>query len=383
MQAARRHDGLTRLRFIFISWVVLYHLNLPLHVTADLAWLGPVLLHGYLGVDGFFLLSGFALWLGYGERPPCGADGIGRFLLRRVAKIWPLHLAALLALALLIGLLALAGVTIRDPRRFSAGEFLLQVLLVNAWETTDQFTWNYPSWALSAEWAGYLVFPAVLAAVLRLPLRAVMLLPAGCFLGLLWLSGQGLPGSLNHSVHLGLVRFGFEFLAGLSLGRLAAAGRVPHRLALGAVAGLPLGLWLGTDLLSVLGLAGLLLTVWQQGLLRPEAAAPAPRPDLVLRLGEASFGIYLGWVFIEAILVGVLRLGEPGLAGRCALLLAGYGATLALGWCAWRWVEVPAHRWILHRLDGVLSVRLARAPRDQGRLAHRQAHGTRATVPKA
>ena len=73
--AGQRQAGLTRLRFFLISWVILYHLNLPLHVTDTWTWLGPVLWRGYLGVDGFFLLSGFALWLGYGTRPPRGIAG--------------------------------------------------------------------------------------------------------------------------------------------------------------------------------------------------------------------------------------------------------------------------------------------------------------------
>jgi peptidoglycan/LPS O-acetylase OafA/YrhL len=59
--SAPRHDGLTRLRFVLIGWVVLYHLDLALRVTGAAPWLRPVLGVGYLGVDGFFLLSGFAL----------------------------------------------------------------------------------------------------------------------------------------------------------------------------------------------------------------------------------------------------------------------------------------------------------------------------------
>src|SRR5689334_7824529 len=101
--AAPRHAGLTRLRFLLIGWVVLYHLDLALDVSPELPWLQPLLGVGYLGVDGFFLLSGFALWLGYGARPPVGGLGIGRFLLRRMAKIWPLHALALAALAVLVG----------------------------------------------------------------------------------------------------------------------------------------------------------------------------------------------------------------------------------------------------------------------------------------
>ena len=122
--SGQRHAGLTRLRFFLIGWVILYHLNLPLHVTDTWTWLGPVLWRGYLGVDGFFLLSGFALWLGYGTRPPRGVAGMGRFLLRRVAKIWPLHAVALLALALLVGLAMALGVTIREPERFGARDFV-------------------------------------------------------------------------------------------------------------------------------------------------------------------------------------------------------------------------------------------------------------------
>jgi peptidoglycan/LPS O-acetylase OafA/YrhL len=66
-----------------------------------------------------------------------------------------------------------------------------------------------------------------------------------------------------------------------------------------------------------------------------------------VRLGEARFGVYLCWVFVETGLVGLLRLAQPGLGGRVALLLLGFAANLLAGWCAWRWVEVPAHRQVM------------------------------------
>ena len=338
--AAARHDGLTRLRLVLIGWVVLYHLDLALRVTGALPWLKPVLGVGYLGVDGFFLLSGFALWLGYGARPPTDAAGVRRFLLRRLAKIWPLHVLALLALLAIVVAARAAGATIRDPERFGAVEFVLQLFLVNAWETTDKHAWNYPSWALSVEWAGYLAFPAVLALLLRA--RTVFLVPlaAAAVAGLFWL-GAG-PNGLNHTLHLGLVRFGLEFVLGLALGRLATEGRVPPAAVLAGALAVPLGLGLRWDALTVVGLAAVVVALWQ----RP--SAPATRgPDLLLRLGEASFGVYLCWVFIEIALVGVLRVADPGPAGRALLMAGGFAANLAAGWLAWRWVEVPAHRWIL------------------------------------
>jgi peptidoglycan/LPS O-acetylase OafA/YrhL len=351
--AAPRQAGLTRLRFFFIGWVVLYHLNLPLRVDQlwpRLEWLEAWLRHGYLGVDGFFLLSGFALWLGYGTRPPWGWPAIRAFLLRRVAKIWPLHALALLALALLVGLSVLAGVPIRDPERFGLDDFLLQLLLLNAWETSDQLAWNYPSWALSVEWAGYLAFPLLLRGVSGVPRRAVPLLALAA-LGGLWHFATAVPEvGLNWTMHLGLLRFALEFTLGLALGRMATSGLLPRALPLLAIVALPIGVLWWHDALAVLGLAGLVVAVWQAGTAGSRATKPGPaRQDLLLRLGEASFGVYLCWVFVEAALVLVLRLEDPSPAGRIGLMLGGFVASLVAGWLAWRWVEVPAHRWIMRR----------------------------------
>ena len=342
-----RHDGLTRLRLVLIGWVVLYHLDLTLRVTGALPWLRPVLGVGYLGVDGFFLLSGFALWLGYGSRPPADAAGVKRFLVRRLAKIWPLHALALLALAAIILAAQAGGAAIRDPERFRAVDFVLQLLLVNAWETTSRHAWNYPSWALSVEWAGYLAFPAVLLSLLRLRTAFLFPLAAAAVAGLFWLAAGEAGVGLNHTLHLGLVRFGLEFVLGLALGRLATEGLLPRGAVLAATSAVPLGLGLRLDALTVLGLAAAIVALWQ----RPAAdTGPARRrPDLMLRLGEASFGVYLCWVFIEIALVGVLRVVDPGPAARVLLMGAAFAANLAAGWLAWRLVEVPAHRWIMER----------------------------------
>ncbi len=346
--AAPRHESLTRLRLVLIGWVVLYHLDLPLKVSGVLPWLRPVLGVGYLGVDGFFLLSGFALWLGYGSRPPMDAAGVRRFLLRRLAKIWPLHALALFALAAVVGLAQAGGAAINEPERFSARDFLLQLFLVNAWETTSRFSWNYPSWALSVEWAGYLAFPAVLLALLRLRTPAVPALVAAAVAGLFWLGAREPEVGLNYTLHLGLVRFALEFTLGLALGRLATENRLPRAAVLAATLAVPVGLGLRWDAVTVVGLAAVVVALWQ----RPSpGGGPAGRPDLLLRLGEASFGVYLCWVFIEAALVGVLRVADPGPGGRVLLMAGGFAANLAAGWLAWRLVEVPAHRWIMARAE--------------------------------
>ncbi len=342
--AAPRLASLTRLRLGLIGWVLLYHLELLLRAVGDWPLLGPVLMRGYLGVDGFFLLSGFALWLGYGHRPPRGIGGWAGFQLRRLAKIWPLHILALLLLVGVVVLAMAAGLRVNDPGRFGLRDFVLQFFLVHAWETTDRLAWNYPSWALSAVLAGYLAFPPLALALRRL--SRPMLAGLGLFLaaGLCLLGTREPQIGLNWTWHLGLLRFFLEFSLGLVLARLATEGALPAALSWLALAGLPLGLALGNDPLTVLGLAGLILLLW-----RSEAARPAPSPphDLAWRLGEASFSVYLCWIFVEIGIVLLLRRTELAEPLRAVLILAGFALNLALGWLAWRWIEVPANRLVL------------------------------------
>jgi len=349
-----RIAGLTRLRLLFIGWVVIYHLELTLGALRGVPVAEAVVRKGWLGVDGFFLLSGFALWLGYHTRPPWGWRGHARFLARRLARLYPLHALALLALAALVGLATLAGVQVNDPARFGMRDFWLQALLVNTWETTDILAWNYPSWALSAEWAGYLAFPALLGAVLAAPRGILLALPPLALAALLALGARDPGAGLNLTVHLGLLRFAPEFVLGLALGRLCTkewrSGAAAAPLALGVAAlCLAAGIVLGVDAIAVAGLAALIVGVYFRGAV--VAAASSPR-DLAFRLGEASYGVYLCWIFVEATLVLLLRVAEPSQPARLALMALALGVNLAAGWLAWRFIEVPANRWLLARLSG-------------------------------
>ncbi len=333
-----RLAALTRLRAFLIAWVLIYHLELALRALAGLPLAEAVALKGYLGVDGFFVLSGFALFLGYRHRAPVGLAGYAGFVRRRAERLFPLHLAALGVLVLLLGAAMLAGLRVNEPQRFGAYELLMQALLLHGWETTSQHAWNYPSWALSAIWAGTLAFPLLLPLlVARGPLACwAVVVAAMAALGGLGALADG--AQLNRTLHLGLVRFGLEFVLGLALARLVTLRAVPGGVAAAAVLLLPLGIWTGHDVVAVAGLAALVARLGM------EAPGATPPRDLAWKLGEASFGIYLAWVFVEAALVVVLRVTEPGQGVRIALMAGGLAASGALGWLAWRFVEVPAAR---------------------------------------
>jgi peptidoglycan/LPS O-acetylase OafA/YrhL len=338
-----RLAALTRLRFALIAWVLIYHLELALHALDPFPLVEHVVMRGYLGVDGFFILSGFALFLGYRHRPPLGIEGWRRFVRARAERIFPLHLVMLLALAVVIGAAALAGFGFNEPRRFGAWEFVTQALLIHAWETTEVHAWNYPSWALSAIWAGYLVFPLVLTFAVDMRQLGAAMVVLLTLAGLAVLGQSGGSG-LNWTLHLGLLRFGLEFLLGIALARLVTLRAVDGGMCLWlGIALVPLGLLLALDVLVVAGLGALVARLGM------EVPGKGPPQDIAWRLGEASFGIYLSFVFVEVVLVAVQRFGDPGIASRLGLMAGGFIASLVIGWLAWRLIEVPAARLLARR----------------------------------
>src|SRR5436305_1449846 len=147
-----RLDALTGLRFWFALLVVLHH-SLQHWFGARLY---PVADFGYIGVDFFFVLSGFVLTWSW--RSDVTAR---RFWWNRVARIWPLHLTTLL----------LAVVLVADQiSRPGVLGTAANLLLVQAWVPTDKvyFGYNAVAWSLSCEVFFYLCFPWLVRRLSRL-----------------------------------------------------------------------------------------------------------------------------------------------------------------------------------------------------------------------
>jgi peptidoglycan/LPS O-acetylase OafA/YrhL len=170
LPAPQNLKSLTSLRFFAAMWVVLFH------YWPDLGSPKPTPVgKGYLGVELFFVLSGFILSHVYMPQVEAGTYRHRDFLWTRLARIYPVHIALLVGLAAMIVALTLIGV--------HAGSQLIvwsslpaQITLTQAWGPSPQGGWNYPSWSISAEWLAYLCFPAFAFVILRLGRRPVVAL---------------------------------------------------------------------------------------------------------------------------------------------------------------------------------------------------------------
>jgi peptidoglycan/LPS O-acetylase OafA/YrhL len=115
--------------------------------------------HFNLFVYLFFVVSGFVIARQYLGRID-DASSISRFLWRRLARIYPLHLATLAFYVMLAGALHFVAARTDNPARYPLSDLPAQLLLLHA-VIGERLTFNFPSWSLSAEMACYLLFPVI------------------------------------------------------------------------------------------------------------------------------------------------------------------------------------------------------------------------------
>lgn len=337
-----RVHALTGIRFIAALAVVFQHGAVAMLPDG---YVQRVAREGRLGVDLFFLLSGFVL--AWSARP--GQSPL-RFWWNRFARVWPLHGITLVFWAVAIS--------------FVGWElFAINGLLLQSWlpGTDAWFAYNYPSWSLSCEAFFYLMFPllfvrlrgatprtlwsavaggVVLTLAVPLVIRAV---PA------LWPLGRDITTQFPP------YRIA-EFIIGIALAELVLSGWRPRvRPWMASVAVAAIVLWLASH-----GGDGLSPWIGQVLVLGPFAAMIAGlaarevdghrsviASSRMVTLGEASFALYLCHAPLLAIVVGEGRtMGWlPGAAAVAAFALA--SVVVSLG--AHAGFERPVERWLRAR----------------------------------
>ena len=143
-------SALTSLRFVAAAMIVVHHTHGYFGYGAKIAGSVPL----DQGVSFFFVLSGFILF--YTNRGIASLGDAGRFILARIARIWPLHVATLaLTLLFLPQPWGPAGPTL--------GPALANFFLVHGWVPWPGyfFSYNAVSWSLSTELFFYLCFPGL------------------------------------------------------------------------------------------------------------------------------------------------------------------------------------------------------------------------------
>ncbi|WP_235884987.1 MULTISPECIES: acyltransferase [Bradyrhizobium] len=168
---------LDSIRGIAATSVVIHHLLLmPTFLAAfpHNAWINCSFFRSaWLLVDLFFVLSGMVMALSYIEND-FTRFSLREFMIRRLARVYPLHIVMLLAnlvfRLLRIGLV-MAGVVVAAPTVFevnNAYSFGLNVLLLHSMGFIDYLSWNAPSWSISVEFYTYFVFGLIVLFALRM-----------------------------------------------------------------------------------------------------------------------------------------------------------------------------------------------------------------------
>lgn len=365
--------ALTGLRYLAAAWVVLFHYT---HFTAVPGIEAiPVLGQGYLGVDFFFVLSGFILTHVYLPQIQRGAFNYWSFLVKRFARIYPMHLVTL-AVFLLLAVLAQRGLLRADvwlgadalepeQRNAAMRAFVAHLTLIHAWGATSQLWLNQPSWSISAEWFAYLLFPIFIVARRHLPGGdgARVVIVAAFFLLLALAIDKLLHTELTRLTwNVGILRIVPEFMLGMILYRFGETRSAGARLApagfaasgAAVVALLTVGATVAKTLapacaaLAVLGLAGLVFFAADAARYRALRFWSAPLP---VYLGEISYSVYMVHLAVGLILfTGLFPMWRPAdVPGALLVLITGIALSTLVAMASYRWIEIPCRRWLVAR----------------------------------
>jgi peptidoglycan/LPS O-acetylase OafA/YrhL len=325
-------DGL---RALAVVPVVLFHANFS-------AFSG-----GYVGVDVFFVISGFLITsILYGELVD-GRMSIVRFYERRVRRIFPALFAMLTAM-----LPVAAFVLMPDDLR-ALGKYLAATALFSAnilfWLETNYFAAAAElnpllhTWSLAVEEQFYILFPLLLAATYRFArswLATILILGAA---GSLTLSAWGVSHYPTAAFYL-LPPRAWELLLG-SLLAIGVVPTIPSRAVNEAVAWAGLGsvvaaIFLYTDQTAFPGFAALLPCLGAAALIHTGHARTIPARLLstkpAVAIGLVSYSLYLWhWPLIVLTQYQLMRQVEHW---ERAVMVA---ISLLLAYLSWRFIERP------------------------------------------
>jgi peptidoglycan/LPS O-acetylase OafA/YrhL len=346
-------DGL---RALAVIAVILFHSGIP--------GFGG----GYVGVDVFFVISGFLITqLLEGAREESASRTLATFYVRRMRRILP----ALLVTCLVTAIVAVALFT--PDELVNVGKYLAAtpVLLSNVATWTERRGYFAPDvrllplshlWSISVEEQFYLIYPLLLIAITRyrLPYRRLTLVVlASVSLALCVWASHYKPAA---NYFFAPTR-AWELLLGATLA-IGGTPRIGHRiatecLAIASLLGIAIVVHLYTEETPYPGTAAILPCLGTAVLL---ATGSSPRPALVNRMlswpplvfvGLISYSLYL-WHQPLLVFVNYYHIA-PLTPAATAVPLA---ATLLLAIASWRLIERPVRARVIMKSTRTLLVGL-------------------------
>ena len=370
-------------RFVALdSWRAVCALLVAIHNLDHTRWIPSFdfVAHSSLFVDFFFVLSGFVITHAYTHKLSNFSE-VGAFMLRRIGRLWPLHVTVMTVLIVMslgmafiksamVKILHLPDVLSSTPT--SMRIIVTNLFLVQAFDIPSRGTMNVPSWSISTELWTYFLFSGI---CLYSQIRGVS---SACIIGscallsagaLLLLSPNYLATSTDYAFFRCLYGFSFGHLAYRAWRSIPFEVRgagIAEVLILALVAGFVS--MAGNSVVNMVAPLVFGVTVWvfahQKGYI---SEILMTRP--LVQLGALSYSIYMvHWpvrrLFSRADeIIGPL-VGpsgeESGISvdstwAMCAGLIGYLVVVVILAALTYRWIEQPGRR-LFNRMSTKLSV---------------------------
>lgn len=346
--------ALTGIRAIAAAWVVIAHFSVQLYgllpATTQVSWWIDT---GYLGVEVFFVLSGFIISYNYADRIRAGVSSYRDFLVNRFARLYPVHLVTVFAVGVLVLAAAVAHVPLNSADRYTPLSFLGNLLMLQAAPHVP--AWDAPAWSISAEALAYVSFPLTAWLLSRLTRPRVAVFAAGAWLvtGTAAMMAMRMVTTETTAPGMALLRIATEFVAGAMLWKAWNTAGEPQGARWDALAGIAFGA-------TVVGLA--LLPRWDALplVLTPViaifviACAGSCGPvgwllstGVMIFGGKISYSLYMVHFIVFEMVLKILkweRFADSALVVRMSVMAFYYIACLVAAVACYKLVEVPGRR---------------------------------------
>ncbi|MFA6520605.1 MAG: acyltransferase [Candidatus Paceibacterota bacterium] len=353
--------NLTSLRGIASLWVAVGHISWTLPATS-LVLFFPMIRHGYLAVDFFFILSGFVLAHAYKIHTTEKLGDYLTFCRARITRIFPIHIFILIILSILSYIFLLKGITL--PGVYNVKSWLAEIFLIQIIPIFDKsyfFAWNYPAWTLVLEVWWFIVIVGFISVINKYTKsvnthlddtqkrKLFLLVSFGIMLSLasILMFNQSSSFIDSPNFYNSIIRSGFEFIAGLFLYKAFLIKQFNLKkdhlyfIYLAIFGGI--SLWFFTIPSYIIVAYWLLLIpfILITSLDKKSALNHVLIHPTLIYLGNISYSLYMIHGPIERTIAGIYPRLQPSIFNILLMYFIFIGSTLLFATLSYKYIEKP------------------------------------------